>query len=202
MFKNIKIGTKISLGFAVITILLVVLVSTTIVQVNKSSDITKRVIDLRVPTTMSSIEMINGMNHSLAALRGWIILGKDKFKDKTILYIEDDLDIANNFNQIFEILFKQSTLAYNGIEALEYYKTSKFDTILTDISMPKMNGIELARKIKELNPSQKMIAMSGDKDKDIDGHEIFDYWYLKPANPEEIIKLIETVLNSVSSHQM
>lgn len=118
---------------------------------------------------------------------------RDKLKDKTILYIEDDLDIANNFNQIFEILFKQSTLAYNGIEALEYYKTSKFDIVLTDISMPNMSGIELAQKIKELNPSQKMIAMSGDKDKDIEGHEIFDYWYLKPADIGEILKLIAEI---------
>ncbi len=82
MFKNVKIGTKISIGFGIITLLLVLLVSITIMQVKKASDITDRVLDLRVPTAMSSLEMINGMNHSLAALRGWIILGKDKFKDE------------------------------------------------------------------------------------------------------------------------
>ena len=82
MFKNLKIGTKISLGFSLVGALLVILVSITIWQVSKTTNITNRVIELRVPTAMSSIEMINGMNHSLAALRGWIILGKDKFKDE------------------------------------------------------------------------------------------------------------------------
>jgi len=82
MLKNLKIGTKISLGFTIITLLLVILVLTTIMQVNKSSDVTTKVLKLRVPTAMSSLEMINGMNHSLAALRGYIILGKDKFKDE------------------------------------------------------------------------------------------------------------------------
>ena len=82
MFKNMKIATKISLGFGLIIVLLVSLVSVTIVEVKKTSEINKKVLDLRVPTAMSSLEMINGMNHSLAALRGWIILGKDKFKNE------------------------------------------------------------------------------------------------------------------------
>ncbi len=82
MLANLKIGTKISLGYGIITLLLVLLVSITIIQVKKSSYITNKVLELRVPTAMSSLEMINGMNHSLAALRGWIILGNDKFKDE------------------------------------------------------------------------------------------------------------------------
>ena len=82
MLRNLKIGTKISLGYGIITLVMIALVSVTIIQVKKSSDDTKKVLDLRVPTAMSSLEMINGMNHSLAALRGWIILGKDKFKDE------------------------------------------------------------------------------------------------------------------------
>ena len=49
-------------------------------------------IDLRVPTAMSSIEMINGMNHSLAALRGWIILGKDKFKNERNIAWSDEIE--------------------------------------------------------------------------------------------------------------
>ena len=80
MFKNMKLSTKITFGFAIITMILISTVVITIIQVNKTSNITNKVLDLRVPTAMSSIEMINGMNHSLAALRGWIILGKDKFK--------------------------------------------------------------------------------------------------------------------------
>ncbi|MCF8723778.1 methyl-accepting chemotaxis protein [Nitrospina gracilis] len=44
--------------------------------------ITKRVVTLRTPTAHSSLMMLNGMNHSLASLRGWVILGDPKFKEE------------------------------------------------------------------------------------------------------------------------
>ena len=43
-----------------------------------------RVLELRQPTAMASTELLNGVNHSLAALRGYMILGNDKFKDGRI----------------------------------------------------------------------------------------------------------------------
>ncbi len=56
------------------------IVSVTIWQTKEVKSISDKVVDLRVPTAQSSLEMLNGINHSLAALRGWMILGKDKFK--------------------------------------------------------------------------------------------------------------------------
>ncbi len=82
MFRNMGMGVKMFLGFGLITLILSAAVLTTIWQVKKTNTITKKVIDLRVPTAQASLSMLNGMNHSLAALRGWIILGKDKFKDE------------------------------------------------------------------------------------------------------------------------
>ncbi|MBC8550927.1 MAG: methyl-accepting chemotaxis protein [Candidatus Brocadiales bacterium] len=82
MFRNMSIGVKMSLGFGLITLVLTAAVLTTIWQVKKSNAITNKVIDLRAPTAQASLSMLNGINHSLAALRGWIILGKDNFKDE------------------------------------------------------------------------------------------------------------------------
>ncbi len=72
-----KLGTKIACGFGIITFVLIAAVLTSIWQVQKTNAVTSRVIDLRVPTAQTSLTMKNGVNHSLAALRGWIILGKD-----------------------------------------------------------------------------------------------------------------------------
>ncbi|MCJ8346139.1 methyl-accepting chemotaxis protein [bacterium] len=44
--------------------------------------INQRISGLRVPTAEASLKMLNGLNHSLAALRGWMILKKDKFKNE------------------------------------------------------------------------------------------------------------------------
>lgn len=82
MFKNMKLGVKLGMGFSLVALILVVAVLTSIWQVNKTSTVTTRVMELRAPTAQSSLMMLNGINHSLAALRGWIILGKDKFKNE------------------------------------------------------------------------------------------------------------------------
>ncbi len=82
MFKNMKLAAKLGLGFALVALCLVAAVGTTIWQVGRTTAVTDRLIELRAPTAQSSLMMLNGMNHSLAALRGWIILGKDKFKQE------------------------------------------------------------------------------------------------------------------------
>ena len=80
LFGKRGVGVKIGLGYAMVALVLVGAVSTTIWQVRRTAAVTNRVVDLRVPTAQASLGMLNGINHSLAALRGWIILGKDKFK--------------------------------------------------------------------------------------------------------------------------
>ncbi|MBI5186899.1 MAG: hypothetical protein HZA01_14400 [Nitrospinae bacterium] len=82
MFKKMGLKVKLGLGFAVITLVLVVSVLTSIWQVHETATVTNRTMELRVPTTQASLEILNGINHSLAALRGWIILGEDKFKNE------------------------------------------------------------------------------------------------------------------------
>ncbi len=80
MFKNMKLGMKLGMGFGVVTLILTIAVLISIWQVGKTTTVTDRVMELRAPTAQSSLMMLNGIHHSLAALRGWIILGKDKFK--------------------------------------------------------------------------------------------------------------------------
>ncbi len=85
MFKSIRkygVAAKLGMGYASVTLLLIGAVGTTIWQVKKTATVTNRIIDLRAPTAQASLAMMNGMNHSLAALRGWMILGKDKFEDE------------------------------------------------------------------------------------------------------------------------
>jgi methyl-accepting chemotaxis protein len=83
--KNMTIGKKIGLGYGVITFILMGVVLVTIQQVKTMEIITKRVIELRTPTAHASLMMLNGINHSLASLRGWIILGDPKFQTERAL---------------------------------------------------------------------------------------------------------------------
>ncbi len=82
MFKNMKLSAKIGSGFGIITLILIGAVLTSIWQTGRATKVTNRLIELRTPTAQASLQMLNGMNHSLAALRGWMLLGKDKFREE------------------------------------------------------------------------------------------------------------------------
>lgn len=82
MFKNLSIRAKIIFSSALPVMILISAVLITIWQVSRTTTVTNRVIELRTPTAEASLSMLNGINHSLAALCGWMILGKDKFKQE------------------------------------------------------------------------------------------------------------------------
>ena len=84
-FRDMTIGKKVGLGFGVTTLILMGVVLLTIQQVRTMEIITKRVVDLRTPTAHASLMMLNGVNHSLASLRGWILLGDSKFQTERAL---------------------------------------------------------------------------------------------------------------------
>jgi CHASE3 domain sensor protein len=80
--RNLRVGIKIGLGFALITLVLMGVVLITIQHVKSVENLSKRLVHLRTPTAHASLMALNGINHSLASLRGWVILGEDKFKEE------------------------------------------------------------------------------------------------------------------------
>lgn len=76
-------------------------------------------------------------------------------KKLTILYVEDEDFAREEMIAILSFVFKEIIPASNGQEGLEKYKENqdKIDIILSDINMPRLNGIEMMKKIRELNSS-------------------------------------------------
>ena len=68
--KNFKVLFRLSLGFAVILLLLAIVVSSTLVEVGKVKESTDRIVNLRTPTARASARMTSAINVSLASLRG------------------------------------------------------------------------------------------------------------------------------------
>lgn len=71
---------------------------------------------------------------------------------KTILVVDDEVDIAEGLRWILEDQGYFVMVARNGIEALEILKDKTPDLILLDMMMPVMNGEELLRALKGRNP--------------------------------------------------
>ena len=77
---SIGVGKKIAGGFAIMAMIMVVTVIIAISRIDDSQVVNDRVFDLRTPTVLASTNMLVGVQYSLAALRGYMILGADKFK--------------------------------------------------------------------------------------------------------------------------
>jgi len=114
--------------------------------------------------------------------------------DIRLLYVEDDDNVRKSIHETLSFFFKNIDLAINGEEGLKLYKTNRYDLVLSDIQMPKMNGIEMTRSIKEINNEQMIMIISA--------HDEANYlmqlinlgihsFVLKPV---EIEKLIETLI--------
>jgi len=78
-------------------------------------------------------------------------MNKEILKNYTILYVEDDEDVRKIAVEYLSRLCKEVYEAENGKEALRVWRDEKPDIIITDISMPKMNGIDMARYIRSEN---------------------------------------------------
>lgn len=85
--------------------------------------------------------------------------------------------------------------AENGVDALERIGDSHVDILITDISMPEMNGLELMRELKKLNPRLACIILSGYNEFDFikEGMRIgIENYLLKPINIEELTETLRS----------
>ncbi len=102
MFNGKSLKFKIAVGFTIMTAMLIGAVALSAFQIKKTQVVTDRVAEVRAPTARTGVVLLNGVNHSLAALRGWMLLGKDSFKNERIdawKEIEDALALMTKFSQ-------------------------------------------------------------------------------------------------------
>ena len=95
--------------------------------------------------------------------------------------------------EMFSNFFDKVTCADDGEEALSLYNENKFDLIITDISMPKMDGIELIRNIREENSGIPIIVFSAWNDSSSLNSCInlnIDAYMLKPLDRGNLIDAI------------
>jgi len=87
-------------------------------------------------------------------------------KELSVLFVEDHKDLRKNSVYMLKNFFTQVHSAVDGDEALtkyqDFYKNNSkyYDIIISDIQMPKVDGIELTKNIYTINPSQIIIILS------------------------------------------
>lgn len=114
---------------------------------------------------------------------------------KTVLIIEDEVDILFTLKEFLELEGYNVLVAENGLEALEIVKTSiALDLILLDMKMPKMNGWEFAEeyhnKYTNSSPIVVMTAAAEAKERANDVHAVG--WIEKPFDLDLLLEKIKT----------
>lgn len=80
---------------------------------------------------------------------------------QTILVVDDDELVARIVSELLRVQGYQVWTARDGMHGYSSYYQHQIDTILTDIDMPELDGFEMMRCIRTLNPAAKAIYMSG-----------------------------------------
>ncbi|MFT5659993.1 MAG: DNA-binding response OmpR family regulator [Sulfurimonas sp.] len=117
----------------------------------------------------------------------------------TLLYVEDDVLVRENFIQIFQCYFSNVISTDNGIDALELYNKNHIDVAILDISIPGINGLKVATKIRESNSDIVLFIISAysDKDKLLEAINLRLFGYLvKPVTSKEIDESIQKIIHS------
>ena len=117
----------------------------------------------------------------------------------TILYAEDDNDTANLTSLVLEDYVGRLLVAKNGQEALNLFKLHKVDLVITDILMPKMNGIELIDAIRtsSTHPDVPVVITTAHTETKylLDAiRPLVDGYILKPINVEELLHALDKAI--------
>ena len=134
-------------------------------------------------------------------LKGNIMINKEFLKKLTILYVEDDEIAREQCAKSLRRLFRNVILAINGEDGYNKFKesqstTESIDLILSDINMPKMNGLEMLEKIRILDENVPVMYITARTEteylqKAIELH--VEHYALKPINMDDIILKIEKI---------
>lgn len=112
--------------------------------------------------------------------------------ETSILFVDDDIIIDNSIGHVLKHYFKEVYIATNGLDGIEIYKSKSPSIVVTDISMPRMNGLEMAKELKKIDQDLKIIFCTGHNEQSLieQMSEFGGHYLIKPADS---IKLLETI---------
>ena len=124
-------------------------------------------------------------------------------RKKKILVVEDEFGLQSTLKEVFQLEGYEVRVAVDGDEGYEIYKTFKPDLIFTDIVMPRMNGLELVKKIRKSDPGIRVIYVSGffgirPLKKELD-EEVLRYGYPILPKPTKISVMLDLVKEYLES---
>ena len=118
-----------------------------------------------------------------------------------ILIVDDNRDSADSLSMMLKIMGNETRTAYDGEEALAAANVFRPAVILLDIGLPKLNGYETCRRIREQPGGKELviIAQTGwgqNVDRQRTHEAGFDHHMVKPVDPHALMKLLAELSNA------
>jgi CheY-like chemotaxis protein len=117
---------------------------------------------------------------------------------KRILVADDNVDAADGLKLLLALSGDEVRVAYDGVSALSVAREFQPEIALLDVGMPRMDGYEIARRLREDPQTRHMILIAvtgwGQADDRRRSKEAgFDYHLVKPVDPAALERLLETI---------
>jgi DNA-binding response OmpR family regulator len=114
---------------------------------------------------------------------------------RRILIVDDNVDTAASLAVLLKITGNETFIAHDGIAAVEAAATFQPDVVLLDIGLPKLNGLEACRRIREQPWGRRMLIVAltgwGQEDDIMHSKEAgFDHHIVKPIDYNALMKLL------------
>jgi CheY-like chemotaxis protein len=121
-----------------------------------------------------------------------------------ILIVDDEELVGMFFKRVLQESGYEVKVAQSGREALELARKERFDIVYTDLVMPEMNGVEVCKQIKKLNPKTEVIMISGHPAQI--GRYVLPFFEAggqdkilrKPVSEEEILEVAAKAMKEIS----
>lgn len=127
---------------------------------------------------------------------------REHLRAYTLLYAEDENKVQAKMAEYFESYFKTVYCVSDGQEALELYKRHLPDVVILDINMPRINGLEVARRIRKNDIKTRIIMMSAHSERELllQATEIdMSRYLIKPVAPFDLKQALDKVASELIS---
>jgi len=120
--------------------------------------------------------------------------------DISVLYVEDEAATREQVGRLLTTHNFRLLTAENGIEGLELFRTHAPDIIITDIMMPRMNGLDMARSIRNHSPDAQIVVITAFSDTNylLEAIDIgVDKFVIKPVEFAKLLAAIEQCVTTI-----
>ena len=129
----------------------------------------------------------------------------ETLKDINILLAEDEEELAKLMQNAIGEYFHNFIVVHNGEDALTAYKKHHPHIIITDILMPKLNGLELTKELRKTDENIPIIILSAHSDTQ-QLLEAIDYnvtkYFIKPFDPDDLLDYIQTLIPKIKEQKI